>query len=145
MSDLDKTAISENRESDTQATKMYCIFARESLAKMNGIRGKIATQAGHAYVHAYLDGAERFPEHGRRYLDSGRAYKITLVVDTVEKLKELEAAYQSRCGVSLVIDAGFTVFKDADGRPCPTVTCLGIGPLPDEHKGDDLKALRPLT
>ncbi len=35
--------------------KIYCIFAKESVVKMNGIRGKIATQSGHAYLHSYWD------------------------------------------------------------------------------------------
>ena len=30
--------------------KMYCIFSKEALKKMNGIRGKLASQAGHAYL-----------------------------------------------------------------------------------------------
>ena len=43
--------------------KMYCIFAKESIAKMNGIRGKMATQAGHAYLHAFWDATTPNPNH----------------------------------------------------------------------------------
>lgn len=35
--------------------KMYCIFARESIEKMGGNRGKLAAMAGHAFVGALLD------------------------------------------------------------------------------------------
>lgn len=130
--------------------KMYCIFAKENLDKMKGSRGKLATQAGHAYLHAYWDAETRFPSSyggiGGGYMlapdaykCSGHAYKITLIVDTVEELKELEAKYRHICGVSLVTDAGFTVFDE------PTTTCLGIGPIFEEKIGEDLKSLKVLT
>lgn len=127
--------------------KMYCIFARESLDKINGIRGKLATQAGHAYLHAYWDACSDMAADGNRpkftqaltYQGSERAYKITLVVDTVDELKALQEAYKDVCGTSLVTDAGFTVFKE------PTTTCLGIGPIFETNIGEDLKALKTLT
>lgn len=121
--------------------KMYCVFAMESIKKMGGVRGKLGTQAGHAYLHAYWDAARRFPEMAQAYQDSDRAYKITLVVDTVADLEKLRDAYSGICGVSLVKDAGLTVF------PEPTVTCLGIGPLPDSLKGENLgkDAVKTLT
>lgn len=145
--------------------KLYCIFARESLTKMNGIRGKLAAQAGHAYLHAYWDaekrfGEDKYPTDGglgggyplgsghriykyqndiREYQRGPRAYKICLVVDTVEQLKEIEDEYRDICGVSLVTDAGFTVFDE------PTTTCLGIGPLRDSDKTETLTKLKTLT
>lgn len=117
--------------------KLYCVFAKESIDKMGGNRGKMSTQAGHAYVHSVWDAEERFPEHAAAYRASDHAYKITLLVPSVEDLQRLCEAYEGKCGVSLVQDAGFTVFKE------PTVTCLGIGPIPEDLIGDDLKALRP--
>ena len=123
--------------------KMYCIFARESIAKMNGNRGKLAAQAGHAYLHAFWDANKLSSEtskvvQAQGYWNSSRAYKIALVVDTVEELKELHEAYKSVCGVSLVTDAAFTVFEE------PTTTCLGIGPIHVDNIGDDIKALKVL-
>lgn len=118
---------------------MYCIFAKESVQKMNGIRGKMCTQAGHAYLHACWASERRFPEYVNAYKDSQRAKKITLVVESVEELKALQAAYIDVCGTSLVTDAGLTVFKE------PTTTCLGIGPLPEDKIGADLKALKTFT
>lgn len=112
---------------------------------MGGIRGKLGTQAGHAYLHAFWDSQKRFPVVSEEYQNSQLAAKITLVVDTVEDLHKLHAAYRDVCGVSLVVDAGRTVFKNADGTPNPTTTCLGIGPLHNDVKGEDLGSLRPLT
>lgn len=125
--------------------KMYAIVSREALKAMNGNRGKLAAQAGHAYLHATWDTEDRWPGHdeGRNllglYRASGKATKVCLVVDTTDELRALEAAYRPVCGVSLVTDAGLTCF---DG--VPTVTCLGIGPITDEQVGEDLKCLKPL-
>lgn len=127
--------------------KMYCIFALESVKKMNGIRGKMCTQAGHAYLHAFWD-ADRedasVPVNMKRmqataYMASDRAYKITLVVDTVDELKALQEKYKDVCGTSLVTDAGFTVFNE------PTKTCLGLGPISEDNIGDDIKSLKTFT
>ncbi len=124
--------------------KMYCIFAKESLDKINGIRGKLATQAGHAYLHAFWDATNHSASYievtqAIEYMKLERAYKITLVVDTVEDLLELEKAYEGKCGTSVVTDAGFTVFKE------PTTTCIGIGPIREDMIGDDIKKLKTLT
>lgn len=119
--------------------KMYAVFALESVKKMNGIRGKLGTQAGHAYLHCFWDAEKRFPDLAQKYRDTTHAYKITLCVETVEELKELEKVYRDICGVSLVTDAGFTVFEE------PTTTCLGIGPLPDSLKEEMLSRVKTLT
>lgn len=130
--------------------KMYCIFAKESLDKMKGSRGKLASMAGHAYLHAYWDSGRRacgfghgFAEdvlpHTQLYKHAERAFKITLVVDTVEELKAIEEEYKTICGVSLVTDAGLTVFGE------PTTVCLGVGPLPNILVTDTIKNLKVLT
>jgi peptidyl-tRNA hydrolase len=133
--------------------KLYCIFAKESVQKMNGIRGKMCTQAGHAYLHAFWDAIrknvlndfdldlvqERKMAQAVAYQNSDHAYKITLIVDTVEELKELQEKYKDICGTSLVTDAGFTVFNE------PTTTCLGLGPISEDNIGDDIKALKTFT
>lgn len=123
--------------------KMYCIFAMESLKKMNGNRGKLAAMSGHAYLHSFWDAMSDMASDGNRpkfsqamqYQLSNHAYKIALVVDTVAELELLKAKYADRCGTSLVKDAGFTVFKE------PTVICLGIGPIADDQVGDDIEQL----
>lgn len=128
--------------------KMYCIFADESVKKMNGIRGKMCTQAGHAYVHSIWDAFApsfnlikmfRKIKQAYAYKHSERAYKITLRVSTVEELKALQEKYKDICGTSLVTDAGYTVFNE------PTTTCLGLGPIFEENIGDDIKSLKTFT
>ena len=116
--------------------KMYCIFALESVKKMNGVRGKMCTQAGHAYLHTFMNAMNETPELAKAYLDGGHAFKITLIVDTVDDLKQLQEAYKDICATQLITDKGFTVFKE------PTTTCLGIGPLSEDMIGDDLKAIK---
>lgn len=122
--------------------KMYCIFAKESIDKMNGNRGKLAAQAGHAYLHSWWNAIRhddgKIVEQAAKYNQSERAFKITLVVDTVDELKLLQEKYKDICGTSLVTDAGFTVFGE------PTTTCLGLGPISEDNIGDDLKALKVL-
>jgi len=127
--------------------RMYCIVARDSLKLMNGNRGKLAAQAGHAYLHAWWDSFTRFNfDYGVSaskvpalvYKASGRATKVCLVVDTVDDLKALYEAYRPICGVSLVTDAGLTCF---DG---PTTTCLGIGPIAEDKVDVNLSSLKVL-
>jgi len=118
--------------------KEYCIVAKESLDKMNGIRGKMMGNSGHAFTHAYWDAEDRFPEDAKAYRASKHAYKIVLVVDTVAELHTLHAAYKDVCGVSLVTDAGFTVFNE------PTTTMLGIGPIHVDKIGEDISSLKLL-
>ena len=119
--------------------KMYCIFARESIEKMGGNRGKLAAQAGHAFMGAYSDAC------ARGHWDAGAPgedhwAKIVLAVDTVEDLGRIAAAYKHRkfWGMKLITDAGRTVF---DG---PTRTCLGIGPLAEDDTGEDIRNLQVL-
>ncbi len=119
--------------------KMYCVYAKESIDKMKGVRGKLASMAGHGYLHAYWDAEARHRALAEAYRNGDHAYKITLVVDTVAELEVLRDAYQDVCGVSLVKDKGFTVFTE------PTVCCLGIGPISEDLIGDDLKSIKTLT
>ena len=123
--------------------KMYCIFSKEALKKMNGIRGKLASQAGHAYLHAFWDAYdEDKPTESVYAADAyrqGRAYKITLSVETDAELKEIVDSYKDICGAVLIEDAGLTVFGE------PTVTCAGIGPVSDSDLLDNIKSLRTLT
>jgi len=131
--------VSVNENNPNGIIKLYCVVARESLKKMNGIRGKMMTQAGHGYVHAIWDSYDRFPEMVEKYRQSERAFKITLAVDTVEELQALHDKYQPICGVSLVTDCGLTVFKE------PTTTCLGIGPIESSMVGKDISSLPLLS
>ncbi len=89
---------------------------------MKGNRGKLAAQAGHAFLHTYWDAERRFTRAAEAYRDSERAYKIGLVA-SYETIDHLYEKYVDVCGVSKVVDAGLTVFQAA------TLTCIGIGPI----------------
>lgn len=112
--------------------KMYCIFAEESVGKVKN-RGKLGTQAGHAYLHA---GVNADPAMLKAYLESEYRYKITLVVPTVDDLRRLQEKYSAITSTHLVKDAGITVFN------MPTVTCLGIGPISEDLVESDISALK---
>lgn len=124
--------------------KLYCVFSKESIAAMKGNRGKMAAQAGHAYLHSFWDAEVRFPEDAAAYRSPEigneqhpqKAYKICLIAETNEDLLNLVKYQQDRCGVTTVIDAGLTVFGE------PTLTCVGIGPVSEENQTEKLKSLK---
>lgn len=119
--------------------KLYCIYSKQSLDRMQGILGKITSQAGHAFLHAYWDARERFPEDAEAYKNAKHAKKITLVVDTDQEAWDVYEQMKPLCGVTKVIDCGFTVFKE------PTFTCIGIGPLcEDDDRIKLLSAIKSL-
>lgn len=112
---------------------------------MKGLRGKLSSMAGHAFLHAFWDATKPrgfgslHAQQASNYQDSGLAGKITLVVDTVEELIVLQESYKDICGTSLVTDAGRTVFKE------PTTICLGIGPIDVDNIKEDLSELKVLV
>lgn len=127
--------------------KMYCIFAKESIDKMKGNRGKLAAMSGHAFLHSYISAIKRTDsnwestliyDQASAYLLTQKAFKIVLIVDSVAELKEIECKYKNICGTSLVTDAGLTVFEE------PTTVCLGLGPLDIWNTDNDIKSLKVL-
>lgn len=132
---------------------LYCVVSEEALAKMvtkrraKGqresqeifVRGKFGAQCGHAFLHAWWDAMDRNLSGAMAYKNSKSAFKIVLVTPTDADLQVLHDAYRDKVGVSLVRDAGHTVFAE------PTITCLGIGPIREELIGQDLKDLKLLT
>lgn len=118
---------------------MYCIFSRESLARMGGNRGKMAAQAGHAFLHAYWNAERDHPYTARAYASSGAAAKVTLLCETDSQLKELYDEHRGVCGTTFVVDAGRTIFNGV-----PTLTCIGIGPITREQRSEQLAALKVL-
>ena len=116
--------------------KLYVIFSEEAVKAMGGNRGKLAAQSGHAYLHAFWDSEERFHKDATNYRETPDRTKIALRVASKNELRAFYEHYRRLCGVSLVKDAGKTVFSH------PTVTCLGLGPIHEEDVGLDLKSLR---
>lgn len=142
--------------------RLYAITSREAVKAMGGNRGKLAAQAGHAYLHAFWDaeqrfGKDKFPTDGglggdyplgsghriyafqrdiQTYRFSQAAAKVCLIVETTDELVDLYAKFEPLYGCTLVTDAGRTVFKE------PTTTFVGVGPITKEAFNDlapDLK------
>lgn len=106
---------------------------------MKGIRGKFMAQAGHAFLHSFWNSEDYFPDFAKEYKNGQHARKITLGVETDSEMLELYEKYKTVCGTTKVIDSGFTVFTE------PTLTCVGIGPIPEHLVQEDLKKLKTLT
>jgi PTH2 family peptidyl-tRNA hydrolase len=101
--------------------------------------GKLAAQAAHASLGAFLDGSRTKSDVLSIYLDEYRNSwlnkeftKICLMVNSEEELLKIktELDQMNSSGSyaipnALIKDAGHTVFKE------PTLTCLGIGPYRD--------------
>lgn len=96
----------------------------------------MGAQLGHAYLHSFLDAAQRFPDTAQAYLDTGVVAKACLIADE-EILLQLRDLYKDTHGVFLVKDAAKTVFIE------PMYTALGIGPIDPADREDILKALKP--
>lgn len=113
----------------TNEMKMICVFSKEAIKLMGGNRGKLASMAGHAYLHAWWDSSDKGYLIADAYRKSGLAKKITLVVETTDELLKLKTILEERdeMGFSLVEDAGRTVFNE------PTICCIGIGPMSEEN------------
>lgn len=106
-------------------------------------KGKLAAQASHASIKAYMN----TKEHENRNKLAGSiseweetgSTKIVLAVNSEEELAEcLKKALQNRVAAAYIVDEGRTVF----GRP--TATCVGVGPAPEEILNElfgDLKLL----
>lgn len=86
-------------------------------------KGKLAAQVAHGAVGAYLAAGE---DDQQAWLDEGMP-KIVLSAPGVEDLLRLEAqAHEHNLPCCLIEDAGRTVVPEG------TITCLGLGPAPDE-------------
>lgn len=121
--------------------KLYAILSQEAVKAMNGNRGRMTTQAGHGFLHALWDAAERFPEMAYDYRKQRSAFKVTLIAEGSEALRILEEKYRPICGVSLVEERG-TKSDGSVNEAVKAVTCLGLGPIPLDKIGDDLSALK---
>ena len=123
--------------------KLYAVFSRESVEAMKGIRGKMAAQAGHAFMHAFWDAEVRFPDDAKMYrsTENGheqpqKAYKICLIADTNADLEALYQYQKDRGGATRVVDSALTVLDN------PMLTCVGFGPLEENQKSEKLKSLK---
>lgn len=86
-------------------------------------KGKLAAQVAHAAVGAYLEASL---SEQQDWLLEGMP-KVVLRVDTAADLVHLQTlAEELGLPACLIEDAGRTVIPEG------TITCLGLGPAPDE-------------
>lgn len=86
-------------------------------------KGKLAAQAAHAAVGAFLEAGEQAQQ---AWLEEGMP-KVVLRGENEDELRRLEAAATAEnIPACLIEDAGRTVVPEG------TITCLGLGPAEDE-------------
>jgi PTH2 family peptidyl-tRNA hydrolase len=90
-------------------------------------KGKMAAQAGHAAVSAAEEARKRHRSWWEAWLYEGQRKIAVKVKDEKELLELEEAANDLGLPNALIVDRGLTEI------PPDTVTCLGIGPAPDEQ------------
>jgi PTH2 family peptidyl-tRNA hydrolase len=89
-------------------------------------KGKAAVQAGHAAVSTAEDARKRRRQWWEDWMEEGQR-KIAVKVKSEKELFELKrGAEEMSLPVALIVDRGLTEV------PPDTVTCLGIGPAPNE-------------
>ncbi len=92
--------------------------------------GKIASQAGHAYLGAFLQSQELSPETIAEYLKVFPGTKVCLKANNLEALLRAEAeAKHSQIPCSLITDSGCANFFN--GRPI--ITAIGLGPAKENE------------
>lgn len=110
-----------------------CIVVNESLKLP---RGKLAAQVAHAAVAAFLQASA---EAQRAWRAQGMP-KVVLKGERADELQQLEeAAHKRGIPAYLIRDAGKTVVAAG------TITCLGLGPAPEDQLDEltgDLKLVR---
>lgn len=115
---------------------LYCIVSEEAVKASNGCRGKMASQAGHAFVGALIESIRIASDRAMRYINSDGVPKVTLI-GTQEQLQIIFNYHSGIHGAVLVKDAGRTVFKE------PMITAAGIGPITRNERCALLQELRP--
>lgn len=95
--------------------------------------GKVASQAGHAFLDAYLQALALDPNLCLEYKDKHHGIKVCLAVDSLDKLLSAEEkAKQLNLPCALIHDLGYTCFEGQE-----TITALGIGPV----RKDQIKSI----
>jgi peptidyl-tRNA hydrolase len=89
--------------------------------------GKLAAQAGHAFLDAYLASLDARPACAHAYRADGHGTKIALRAHSLDDLLSAESMAR-RAGIpaALVTDSGHILPPHFDGSPI--VTALGLGP-----------------
>ena len=89
--------------------------------------GKLAAQAGHAFLDSFLASAESRPQYAHAYRGDSHGTKVTLSSPDLDQLLRAEALARSE-GIpcALITDSGHVLPPHFDGSP--VITALGLGP-----------------
>lgn len=121
--------------------RLYAIISKEALKKLNGNRGKMCVQTGHAFLHSLWNAEKNFPEDAEEYKNN-TAFKMTLVVENQKELEELYHKYKEISGTTLVEETGSKTDGSIDEN-AKGIFCIGIGPIHQDKIQDDIKKLKP--
>jgi peptidyl-tRNA hydrolase len=92
--------------------------------------GKIASQAGHAYLCAFLRCQEINPDVAREYLKDLPGTKVCLSSKNLDALLRAKAeAETSGIPSFIIVDSGCPNFFDGQ----PIITALGLGPAKENQ------------
>jgi PTH2 family peptidyl-tRNA hydrolase len=90
-------------------------------------QGKLASQAGHAYLDAYIRSVNHRPVVAGEYCQDGHGTKVCLgAINETALLHAYEQAQSAGLPCALIIDSGHIMLPHFDGNE--VVTALGIGP-----------------
>jgi peptidyl-tRNA hydrolase, PTH2 family len=89
-------------------------------------KGKIAAQASHASLEAYLLASRKTPKLTEEWLSYGQK-KIVLKVESRKELLDVFKEVKSFFPAVLIKDAGLTQLKE------PDYTCVGVGPIKESE------------
>lgn len=90
-------------------------------------RGKLAAQAGHAFLGAGLECQKSDPQRMKQYLEDFPGTKIVLDASLPDILDIWNKAQKKGIPCSLTIDSGHVMLPHFTGKPI--ITALGLGPL----------------
>jgi PTH2 family peptidyl-tRNA hydrolase len=95
--------------------------------------GKLASQAGHAYLGAFIEAQKSHPSKIKEYLADSIGTKLCLSAKNEEHLIEIfNQAISAGLPASLIYDTGHIMPPHFTGEPI--LTAVGIGPsLRHEH------------
>ena len=107
-------------DSDRKTQIKQVIIVNQSLKLP---KGKLAAQVAHAAVAAFVEASD---EARANWLEEGMPKVVVQAPDEIELHRLLDLAIQMGIPAVLIEDAGRTVVPEG------TITCLGLGPAPDE-------------
>jgi peptidyl-tRNA hydrolase len=102
--------------------------------------GKIASQAGHAYLGAFIEAQKSSPDTAAAYSSDLPGTKVCLQASLSELLRAKAEAEAAGLPTFLVIDSGCPNFFE--GRP--TITALGFGPASKQQYPKFIRRLKLL-